>query len=622
MDFSGYNFSQLKLLVKQTRAFATMDTDKFNVAFREIILHKNKEFDEQFSDFSFFLLKNVFFVNAFTDYGINSNRGFFPEMARRLKHKILPANIPDNELAHVINYLFNKRSDYIWLQKINYENWSLLFDKINVSQIEFHSAKLANQICNAIIVLCHRLTTMGIDPYLVSKMPEIDDNDSPFFELNHQVSVFVKKHQADSSLSIDYAELNLVLHTINRCELLFKALQTKKDEIGTSLHLTFLLKRAEQHISRVKLLLRLYLTKEYGDKTQVVSQLLIELVKAIHTKNRVKSFVKENTQLLAYRIVSHTSEKGEHYIGFSKNENYKLFRSALGGGLVVVFLVYIKHWIHDWHLSLFFEGLLFGLNYGLGFVLMHLLHLTLATKQPAMTASYIAENIGNSNISNTKSWGVFKQILRSQLISLVGNLVVVLPLCFFISWLFMHYSGNSVFDYTESKAQIQSNHPFYSASLIYACITGVFLSLSGIIIGYFDNKVLYSEIPIRVIKHPKLANYSLAKRQKIAAFVERNLGAIVGNLFLGFCLGMAGNIGKFIGVPFDIRHITISAGNFGIALGSQYDFELSLILTVFVGVLLIGIVNIASSFLISFVMACQSRGLSWKQSLKVLLGIV
>lgn len=623
MDFSGYNFSQLKLLVKQTRAFAAMEADDFNVAFKKIILEKtqNKEFDDQFTDFSFFLLENVFFVNAFTDYGINSNRGFFPEMARRLKHKILPANIPDNELVHVINYLFNKRSDYIWLQKINYENWSLLFDRINVSQLESHSAKMGNQICNAIIVLCHRLTTMGIDPYLVSKMPEIDDNDSPFFELNHQVSVFVKKHQADSSLSIDYAELNLVLHSINRCELLFKSLQSKKDEIGTSLHLTFLLKRAEQHISRVKLLLRLYLTKEYGDKTQVVSQLLVELVKAIHTKNRVKSFVKENTQLLAYRIVSHTSEKGEHYIGFSKNENYKLFRSALGGGLVVVFLVYIKHWIHDWHLSLFFEGLLFGLNYGLGFVLMHLLHLTLATKQPAMTASYIAENIGNSNVSNIKSWMVFKQILRSQFISLIGNLVIVLPLCFLSSWLLIHYFDHSVFDPTEAKAQMYSNHPFYSGSLIYACFTGVFLSLSGIIIGYFDNKVVYSEISARIIKHPKLANYGLAKRKRIAAFFERNLGAIVGNLFLGFCLGMAGNIGKFIGIPLDIRHITISAGNFGIALGGQYDFGFSLILTVFVGVLLIGIVNIASSFLISFVMACQSRGLSWKQSLKVLMGI-
>jgi site-specific recombinase len=150
----------------------------------------------------------------------------------------------------------------------------------------------------------------------------------------------------------------------------------------------------------------------------------------------------------------------------------------------------------------------------------------------------------------------------------------------------------------------------------------VFLSLSGIVIGYFDNKVVYSEIAQRIIKHPKLVlKYTLEKRQKIAAFVEKNLGGIVGNIFLGFCLGMAGNIGKFIGLPFDIRHVTISSGNFAIAIGGEQSFKLDLIITVFLGVIYIGLINIASSFLISFIVACRSRSLSWKQSLKVLVGL-
>jgi site-specific recombinase len=346
------------------------------------------------------------------------------------------------------------------------------------------------------------------------------------------------------------------------------------------------------------------------------------LVRAEHTKNRVGLFIKENTNLLAYRIVSHTSQKGEHYIGFSRHENYTLFKSAMGGGLVVVFLVYAKHFIHHLHVSLFFEGFLFGLNYAIGFVFMHLVHFTLATKQPAMTASYIAESIDNHTISNNKPWHVFKQIIRSQFISLIGNLIIVLPLCFIVAWLLNHYFNYSIFNYTESKSHMMSNHPMYSASLVYAFITGIFLSLSGVVIGYIDNKVVYSEIPARIIKHPKLVKwYSLEKRQKIGAFAEKNLGAIIGNLFLGFCLGMAGNIGKFIGIPFDIRHVTISAGNFGIALGSDNAYRLGLIVTVFFCIILIGIINIASSFLISFILACRSRDLSWKQSLKILIGL-
>jgi site-specific recombinase len=184
------------------------------------------------------------------------------------------------------------------------------------------------------------------------------------------------------------------------------------------------------------------------------------------------------------------------------------------------------------------------------------------------------------------------------------------------------YFHFSVFTPLQANVQMYLNHPFYSGSLVFAGIAGVALALSGVIIGYIDNKVVYSEVAQRIIKHPNFdPQYRLGKRRKLAAFVEKNAGAIIGNLFLGFALGMAGNIGEFIGIPFDIRHVTISSGNFAIALGSGYVKGTSFILTVFAGVFMIGIINIASSFLISFVLACRSRSLSLKQSLKILVGL-
>lgn len=624
MNFLNHNFYQIIGFVNQIRLISDSEEEQFNILLKELISQKSidEDFKKELTDFCYLTLDNAFFVNVFSEYGINSNRGFFPEIARRLKHKILPANVPENELSHFINFVFNKTNDYEWLEKINYSSWEAITNLIDARQLITHSQKLAHQIHNAIIILCHRLATIGIDPYLVSKLPEIDDSNSPFFELNHQVNLFVKKHLENKTLEIDYEELESIWQSINRAESMFSSIQEKKDEIGTSLHSTYLLQRAHQHICRIRLLLNLFVTKQKSNKVLTISQLITELVKAEQTKNRVRRFIKENTNLLAHRIVSHTSEKGEHYIGFSKKENVKLFKSAMGGGLVIVLLVYIKHFIHDLHAPLFIEGFLFGLNYSAGFVFMYLTHLTLATKQPAMTAAFIADSIDSGNNTDKKPWMMFKQVIRSQFVSLIGNLVIVLPLCFLSAWFIDYYFHYSVFNYTESKAQMYSNHPVYSASLIYATITGVFLSLSGIVIGYFDNKVVYSEIAQRIIKHPKLIrNYSLAKRQKLAVFVEKNLGGIVGNVFLGFCLGMAGNIGKFLGIPFDIRHVTISSGNFAIALGSDHCYELDLIISVFLGVIYIGLINIASSFLISFIVACRSRSLSWKQSLKVLVGL-
>lgn len=624
MELLVNNYSYLEDFVAQIRPFSSKEGQEFNYLLKKHIENSttNDDFKKELTDFIYLTLDNAFFVNEFCEYGINSNRGFFPEIVRRLKHKVLPGNLPENELSHFINFVFNKSDDYKWIEKIDDENWKKIIDFIDTEKLVAYSQKLAHQVHNAIIILCHRLATIGIDPYLVSKLPEIDDSNSPFFELNHQVNLFVKKYLDRETLDIDNNELEIIWQGINRVENMFYAIQEKKEEIGTSLHLTYMLQRAQQHISRIRLLLNLFVIKQKHGKVETISRLVTELVKAEQTKNRVRMFIRDTTHILASRITTHSSEKGEHYVGFSKQENVKLFKSAMGGGLVVVLLVYIKHYIHQLHAPLFIEGFLFGLNYSIGFVLMYLTHLTLATKQPAMTAAFIANSLDSEKNEGGKPWVMFKQVIQSQFVSLIGNLVVVLPLCFLSAW-FMNYMFNySVFNFTESKAQMYSNHPIYSASLIYATITGVFLSLSGIVIGYFDNKVIYSEIAQRIIKHPQLIHrYSLEQRQKVASFVEKNSGGILGNIFLGFCLGMAGNIGKFIGIPFDIRHVTISSGNFAIALGSDNAYRLDLIITVFMGIVYIGLINIVSSFLITFIIACSSKNLSWKQSLKVLFGI-
>lgn len=623
MSLLNHNYTAINSFIDKIRLISKKNTPHFNNLLKNLITSNasNKNLIEELNSFCDEVLEQAFLVKAFTDYGINSNRGFFPEILSRFKHKILPENIAENELANFSNTLFNKSNDYLWLNKINDENWFEISKLLNSQLLKSHSKKLVEQNQNAILILCNRLTSIGIDPYLVSKLPKADDNDSPFFELNHSVTLFIKKHIEIKGLEINDDELNQVWSSINKCEQIFIDLQNKKDELGTSLHLTFIVQRAQQQIERIKLLLNIFVAKHQNKSNLlVISHLVTQLVTAEQTKNKLRPFIKQTTNLLAYRIVSHTSEKGEHYIGFNKKENKKLFYSSMGGGLIVVILVFIKHFIHQLHASLFFEGILFGLNYGLGFVLMHLMHFTLATKQPSMTASFIAGSINNNN--NVKPYDTFKQIITSQFTSLIGNLIIVLPVCFIVSWLSFYFYNHSVFNLQETSSQLYSNHPLYSASLIYAAIAGVLLSLSGVVIGYVDNKVVYSEVAERVIKHPKLLPlYSFDTRVKIAKFIEKNLGAIIGNLFLGFCLGFAGNFGKFIGIPFDIRHVTISSGNLGIALGSNSQLNLALVVTVFFGVILIGVVNIASSFLISFIIACRARNLSWKQSLKVLLGL-
>lgn len=590
---------------------------KDDLAFNERLLQllqlkqQDKVFIENIRSFFTLLFSEGFFVNALTDYGIHSNRGFIPELIKKIKHKYLPPLTHESELGVFIHFLCHSKKQHQWMSRMNSRNWQVLMSFISADNSLIQS-KIYPQLKNALVILSHRLVTIGLDPYLVKKLPELDDVDSPFFELNKAIGEFSLNENSHPEL------IQRIENELNKCEKKFNYLIEEKDTIGTSLHLTFVVKRAQQHIERIRLLLELFSSPK---EERAVKQISYTLIKAENEKNKIAKFVKENTGLLAYRISSHSSEKGEHYIGFSKKENSKLFLSAMGGGLVVVILVIIKHFIHELHLSLFPEGLLFGLNYGFGFVAMHLLHLTLATKQPAMTASYIAESIQNNN-EEKQTQQVLKQIINSQFISLIGNLLVVIPVCLGIGWVLYYFFDAKLFNEATAKAHFMSNHPFYSLSLIYAIFTGVFLTLAGLVTGYYDNKVVFGEFAERIRKHPVwMHKYSSKTLNKAAAFVEKNAGAIIGNLFLGLCLGLAGNLGTFFGLPFDIRHVTISSGNFSLALASFYEMPGIFVATVFTGVILIGILNILSSFLFSFIIACASRNLSAKKSMKLLLSV-
>lgn len=612
----GYlHIDELKKIIGLIRKIKSDNTSDFNQKLRVLIEEQrtNIGFIQELNNLVDFLFHQGDFLEAFSESGIQSNLGLSAEIYKRIKHKILPPLKQTNDFNRILIELFDSENDIKWIKYIDEISWEMIYSLVSFPNESLIGSEFVKQLENAIVLLGHRFTTIGIDPYLVKKFPELDDNNSPFFELNQQILLL----EESSNKTIEFEKIEKLL---NESEHIFFTLQQKKDEFGTSLHFSYLLKRAQQHINRLRLLIGIYV---YGiSKPNLSLQLITVLLEAEYQKNQIWSLFSDNTSLLASRIISHTSEKGEHYIGFSKEENKKLFKSAIFGGLVVVFLVYIKHFIHQVHASLFFEGILFGLNYGLGFVLMHLMHFTLATKQPTMTASYIAASIIDTNVAKEKPLKVFWKIIKSQLISLFGNLIIVLPLCFITAYVANVVFDKPVFNFTESYQQFYSNHPFMSASLIYACVTGVFLSLSGIVIGYVDNKVVYSNIKERIIHHPKWSKQiNKNKLQQRARFIEKNAGAIIGNLFLGFCLGMAGNLGEFIGLPFDIRHITISAGNFGIAFGSNLYFPLHIVATVLLGVIAIGLINILSSFIITFTLACRSNNLSLTQSLKLLLGI-
>ena len=188
------------------------------------------------------------------------------------------------------------------------------------------------------------------------------------------------------------------------------------------------------------------------------------------------------------------------------------------------------------------------------------------------------------------------------------------PLTYLLAWVFKLITGYKIAEGAAAAKLLADQHPFHSLALLYACFTGFFLFLSGLIAGYVDNHVVYGRISDRIKSHPVFQNTMSTKRlNRLVKMVDTSAGALTGSICLGFFLGCAGPLGKFLGIPFDIRHITISAGNTAIGFyGLDHNVPIGYLLTIVGGVLLIGFLNFLVSFSLAFWVAVKSRGIKLK----------
>ena len=70
-------------------------------------------------------------------------------------------------------------------------------------------------------------------------------------------------------------------------------------------------------------------------------------------------------------------------------------------------------------------------------------------------------------------------------------------------------------------------------------------------------------------------------------------------------------LGRFFGLPIDVRHVTLSTGNFGLALqSSKESIPTSLLIEVSVSLLLMGLINLLVSFGLAIYVAVRSRSLN------------
>lgn len=554
--------------------------------------------------FCVFLTSNI--TDAMANSGMAESDSVVYEFMRRVGHKIIPPLKDKKSVGWQISNIFNKSNDFVWVKGVDTSLWGRLFYSLNLT-IDIRSYKLQEQLCNSLVVLSYRLVALGLEKSIVERLADNGGLNSSFVAQRKLVDEFLEAQHTDNVS-------NEVVKLIGALEMCAEGLDRVKAGnviLGTSMRETHLLERMSTIIHRMRVLVSL-LSNDNRMEIPALVNFFRMVVENEITQNSIRSYLSVTSKDLAFQISEAGMNTGEHYITSTAKEYWHMFTSALKGGAFVSGIALLKSLLHHLMLAPFWEAFSYGVNYAVGFVTLQANGGTLATKQPAMTASAVAGALDSrSGENNMAELAItLSKVLRSQLASLMGNVLAVFPAAMVIAFVWNLVFGQNLVEGVTAQSYLDQQNPLSSLCWLYAAIAGVFLFLSGIISGYFENYIVHGKIAQRLREHPA---YSGKVINRFAGYLERNIGMLAGNISLGFFLGFAAFFGDIFGLPFDIRHVTFATANIAFGLvGLGFNVPVSEFLWLIVGIILIGLFNLLVSFSLAFYVAMKSRGVTFR----------
>lgn len=602
-------------------------TDNLRILVR--LLRRRDDLRERLRDALVRLFHDRKVVSLYVSSGLLPSSGFFSESARRLSGRLLPEVIDTGYMRGVLTTVFHQISDEAWVSAVSDEAWTELINTLfDPDQAELDARNRSTlpqplaELIEALRILSYHVSSIGLDPELVRIDPTLEEHESPFLAQNAELVDYLNNYKAwwadDSTPQADDKHLAVML---DQCEDVVLRIRRRAAKIGTSLSLTFKLERLHQHLVRIgvllELLTRLRAKRNINAIAPQITRLAKELIRAECRRYNLFDYWGKNVELLSLRMTESASKTGECYITSTRDEYFGIVRSAALGGLIIALMATLKI-VLDWQgFAPMNAALAFCLNYGIGFVLIHVLGGTVATKQPAMTANAIAASIGEAkgktrNLDNLVE--IIARTVRSQLGAIVGNVGVAVPMAMLLSFAVYTLSGRHFVTPVEAQKLLGEVNPM-SGAVLYAAIAGVCLFLSGLIAGYYDNLSAYGRIPQRLLqlRWPRRM-FGERRMRTVAEYVESNLGALAGNFFFGFLLGGVTALGVLFGLPLDIRHIAFSSAYVGHAfVGLELALPWHFVLLAATGVALIGLTNLTVSFALTLSVAMRARRITFAQ---------
>jgi site-specific recombinase len=249
-----------------------------------------------------------------------------------------------------------------------------------------------------------------------------------------------------------------------------------------------------------------------------------------------------------------------------------MLRDAAGGGVIIAGTTFVKFAVLALGLSAFWSGFWAGANYAASFVIVMLLHWTVATKQPAMTAPALADSLHRGEGNDEATLDAFvdrvTQLIRSQVAGIVGNVAACVPLVLAVQWLAIGVFGVPLVDKAHGEYVLHSI-TLLGPTALFAAFTGVLLFASSLIAGWAENWFVFHRLDSAIAWNPRIvARLGAARARRWASWWRANVSGMAANVSLGMMLGLVPALLGFVGLPLDVRHVTLASGQLAAALGA------------------------------------------------------
>ncbi|RYX93622.1 MAG: recombinase [Comamonadaceae bacterium] len=558
------------------------------------------------------LVGTVDVTTLLADFGFAPRTAFVSELAERIRRKLMPGTPETVDAAALFSLVAPNRFDAQWLGALDEDQVNRIAQLLAGTSTGQQTLQWQYNLIDAVTYCTTQIRSTGFAPELRLRMGREDINARAFHALVSDVEALrAVLFTPGSGRAELLAAVIQYRERLDGCRRAVNSVYAHLDQNGVSVGMVFRLRQLRARILRVRDLLDCLLSPK---PAVAAVKLLARMVVVGEDTKSIRALIRANSTLLAAKMAERSAETGETYITRNKAEYGEMLGKAMGGGAITAFTTLLKFMILAVGMSAFWSGFWSGLMYAASFIVIQLLHFTLATKQPAMTAPAMAARLKDLGSGNAIQAFVDEaaNLFRSQVAAVLGNVWMVIPAVLLINSIIGFISGHSMITREDAK-HVMESLSLVGPTLMWAAFTGAVLFAASMIAGWAENWFVLHRLDSAIRYNPRFTGVlGAARAARWAQFMRDNISGFASNIALGFMLGLIPPVTGFFGIELQVRHVTLSTGQLaaaGAALGLE-AFRMPAFWLCVAAIPLIGAFNLGISFYLAFRLALRAHNVS------------